>query len=110
MRRVSKTTIEDGYRFIGSKQIVLKYNVICLLKFKKKTHTKKTNKQKLEKMISFIFWLSLETWSKNMLNVPQFLAHLSRRLTRRAYSIVVEPVSIRTSVRASVHIFKLQYL
>ena len=51
MRRVSKTTIEDGYRFIGSKQIVLKYNVICLLEFKKKTHTQKTNKQKLEKMI-----------------------------------------------------------
>ena len=32
-----------------------------------------------------------------------FLAHLSRRLTRWAYSIPVEPASVRASVRPSVH-------
>ena len=38
------------------------------------------------------------------------LAHLSRRLTRWAYRMGLEPASVRPSMRASVHTFKHEYL
>ena len=43
-------------------------------------------------------------------NTIYFLAHLSRRLTRRAYSMVVDPASVGACVRACVHTFNLEYL
>ena len=46
--------------------------------------------------------------------IHYFLAHLSRRLTRWAYRMGLEPASVRPSVRAcvraSVHTFKHEYL
>ena len=46
--------------------------------------------------------------------ICQFLAHLSRRLTRWAYRMGLEPASVRPSmrvcVRAWVHTFKHEYL
>ena len=36
---------------------------------------------------------------KIKMDFNHFLAHLSRRLTRRAYSIPVDPASVRASVR-----------
>ena len=39
-----------------------------------------------------------------------FLAHLSRRLTRWAYRMGLEPASVRPCVRACVHTFKHEYL
>ena len=47
-------------------------------------------------------------------STSEFLAHLSRRLTRWAYRMGLEPASIRACVRASVrpcvHTFKHEYL
>ena len=47
-------------------------------------------------------------------DIKTFLAHLSRKLTSRAYSITVEPASVRAcvrrSVRASVNTFKHEYI
>ena len=39
-----------------------------------------------------------------------FLAHLSRRLTRWAYRMGLEPASVRPCVRVCVHTFKHEYL
>ena len=39
-----------------------------------------------------------------------FLAHLSRRLTRWAYRMGLQPASVRLLVRACVHTFKHEYL
>ena len=38
------------------------------------------------------------------------LAHLSRKLTRWAYSITIEPALVFPSMRASVNTFKYEYL
>ena len=45
-----------------------------------------------------------------LLTLLWFLAHLSRRLTRWAYRIPVEPASVRPSVCQCVHTFKHEYL
>ena len=59
--------------------------------------------------IILICHLSIDPWV-GMLTTCFFLAHRSRRLTRWAYRMGLEPASVRACVHACVHTFKHEYL
>ena len=87
-----------------------------LLAFCRQTNKKRKRLHRTESLQMFNVSFTLLAYCEilqylwRFINSFGILAHRSRRLTRWAYRMGLEPASVRASVRACVHTFKHEYL